>query len=266
MQRYNQFHPILISDFESSHWQHPAHNHNHYELIYIKRGSGKHIINRNSFDYGKGNIFLLGPQDYHEFDITETTHFIYLKFTDLYIKSNTHEQKQWVQDMEYLIKNKEVRLSKFNISAADQNIADAIYNVILQLKSSIMQNEGLIYLQIMALSALLKRNLPEVITNASHATGAKNVEEIFAYIHTNIYNPELIKLKILAARFNTTVNYIGPFFKRNTGITLRDYIMEYRRNLIQKRLASYNYSLKEIASEFGLTDESHLSKLLKNNR
>ena len=264
MQRYNQFHPILISDFESSQWQHPAHNHNHYELIYIKSGSGRHIINKNSFDYSKGDIFLLGPQDYHEFDIARITHFIYLKFTDLYIKSTTHEQKQWVQDMEYLIKNKELRLSKFTINAADQNIADAIYNVILYLKNNILQNEALIYLQIMALSSLLKRNLPEIITNASHAAGSKNIGEIFAYIHTNIYNPELIRLKVLAARFNTTTNYIGPFFKRNTGITLRDYILGYRKNLIQKRLDSRNYSLKEITSEFNLTDESHLFKLLKN--
>ena len=47
------------------------------------------------------------------------------------------------------------------------------------------------------------------------------------------------------AHFNILADYIGPYFKRNA-VTLR----------------GYRYSLNEIASEFGLTDESHVKKIL----
>lgn len=81
-----------------------------------------------------------------------------------------------------------------------------------------------------------------------------------------IYTPDQLKAQIMASHFHTTPDYIGPYFKRNTGITMRDYIGDYRRTLIQKRMASGHYSLKQIVAEFGLTDESHVSKLLKSKQ
>lgn len=89
------------------------------------------------------------------------------------------------------------------------------------------------------------------------------MENVFAYIHEHIYNPGKLKAEVMARHFHTTADYIGPYFKRNAGLTLRDYTGNYRRALIRKRMESGHYSLKQIALEFGLTDESHVSKLLK---
>jgi len=263
MQRYQQFLPVLISDFEISEWPHPMHNHNHYELIYIKSGNGRHTINKQTFPYLKGNIFLLGPDDQHQFEIESPTRFIFLKFTDLYLNGYNIVQKQWIQDMEYLIKNKEARLSKFTLTATDQDLTDKIYDVIAASKRQILHNETVIYLQLLSLSAILKRNLPEITGTRELEHNIKSIEAIYTYIHTNIYNPELLRMSIMANRFNTSESYIGPFFKRNTGTTLKGYITGYRKKLILKRIESKSYSLKEIVSEFGLTDESHLNKILK---
>ncbi|MBO9631736.1 MAG: helix-turn-helix domain-containing protein [Chitinophagaceae bacterium] len=67
----------------------------------------------------------------------------------------------------------------------------------------------------------------------------------------------------LARQFNTTEDYIGRYFRKHAGITLRDYVQQYRSTLIRMRLDKGDYSLDQIANEFGLTDESHVSKLLK---
>jgi AraC family L-rhamnose operon regulatory protein RhaS len=67
----------------------------------------------------------------------------------------------------------------------------------------------------------------------------------------------------MAAHFKFTKDYMGQYFKKNAGMTIRDYVSDYRGNLIRQRINSGQFGLKQIASEFGLTDESHLSQILK---
>lgn len=258
MKRYRQFQPVLISDFETDQWHHPVHNHNHYELIYIKKGSGFHHINQEKISYKPGNVFLLGPEEEHYFEIGRRTRFIFLKFTDLHQEES--KEHYWSQQFGYLIKNREARLSKFTLDPDDQLTVNQLFNVISTLKTDIRRNEQLIKLQALAISAILKRNLPEAISGLQQN---RDMEQVFSYIHEHIYVPDKLRATAMAAYFNTTAGYIGPYFKRNTGITLRDYIQDYRKTLIRKRLESGHYSLKKIANEFGLTDESHVSKLLK---
>jgi YesN/AraC family two-component response regulator len=95
------------------------------------------------------------------------------------------------------------------------------------------------------------------------ANGSKDMQAIFCYIHKHIYEPRLLKLPMMAANFNIAGEYMGPYFKRNAGVTLRDYIRDYRNELIKQRIASGRYNLKQIAAEFGLTDGSYLSKIVR---
>nr|WP_294943846.1 AraC family transcriptional regulator [uncultured Mucilaginibacter sp.] len=260
MKRYRQFNPVMISDFEASQWQHPVHNHNHYELIYIKKGSGSHHINKETVPYEAGAVFFLGPEEEHYFEIERATRFIYLKFTDGYLHQEDSADRYWVQQLEYLTKNKEARLTNFRLNAADQHTVDLLFEVIVSLKDGTGKNERLIWLQVLALAALLKRNLPEIEPNLLHG---RNMQAIFCYIHEHIYTPDKLKAAVMAGHFKTSADYIGPYFKRNAGITLREYIRNYRKSLMLKRIESGNYSLKQIAAEFALTDESHVSKLIK---
>ncbi|PTS92965.1 AraC family transcriptional regulator, partial [Flavobacterium sp. HMWF030] len=45
----------------------------------------------------------------------------------------------------------------------------------------------------------------------------------------------------------------------------REYMNQYRIALIDKRLESGQFTLKQIADEFGFNDESHFSHFYKNN-
>jgi AraC family L-rhamnose operon regulatory protein RhaS len=145
------------------------------------------------------------------------------------------------------------------LNAADQFTAATIISVILSLKQDLPSNEQLIWLQVLALAALLQRNMPE-LKSTGHRS--KDMQAVFCYLHKHIYTPGKLKSSIMASHFNMAPDYIGPYFKRNAGLTLRDYIGNYRKILIRQRLDSGNFTLKQIAAEFGLTDESHVSKVL----
>ncbi|CAM3993909.1 AraC-type DNA-binding protein [Pedobacter westerhofensis] len=263
MKRYKQFAPVLISEFEVSDWIHPLHNHNHYELIYIRSGKGNHIINSNSIKYNDGYVFLLGPEDEHYFEIETITHFVYLKFTDLYIHQEEGMLNAGLRHLEYLIKSRETHLSGFVFNDSDRVTISRIFDVIISMKKEVLRNEDLIWMQVLTLAHILQRNMPEIRSN-EHRT--KDMQAVFCYIHKNIYYPEKLKAQVMAEHFKFTKDYIGQYFKKNTGMTIRDYVSVYRVNLIRQRLDSGKFRLKQIASEFGLTDESHVSKLLKQNR
>lgn len=258
MKRYKQFQPLVIAEFEAAVWPHPLHRHNHYEFIFIKHGSGIHIIHEQSIPYRTGSFFLIGPEEEHSFEIEEPTGFVFIKFTDVHIHQ-PGSSHGW-QQLEYLIKSRETHLAGFNLSYADQITAQYIIKVILSLKDDIFLNEQLIWSQLLALAALLQRNMPELKVSQNHS---RDMQQLFCYLHKHIYTPAKLRSAVIAASFNTTADYIGPYFKRNTGVTLRDYITDYRKTLIRQRLKGGSHSLKQIAAEFGLTDESHVRKVIK---
>lgn len=260
MKRYQQFEPVLISDFSVLQWEHPEHNHNHYELILIRKGSGKHIVNGNPISYESGMVFLLGPEDCHHFETGEETHFTYIKFTDAYLYRKTGDHQKVIHDLEYLIKSRETHQKGFKLPDDELHTVRLIFNVMVALKDHILYNQDLIWYQLLTLSRILKRNMPELKTSG---TQVRNLQAIFCYIHKNIYEPDLLRTRVMANHFNLAADYFGNYFKRNTGTTLRNYIHQYRNTLISHRMTSGKTSLKEIAAEFGLTDASHLMKIIQ---
>lgn len=106
MKRYQQFQPLVISHFETNLWEHPVHEHNHYELIYIEKGTGIHNINENCISYQTGDWFLIGPDEAHYFAIAQLTSFVFLKFTDPYSYAGLGDLSQF-RHLEYLIKSRE---------------------------------------------------------------------------------------------------------------------------------------------------------------
>src|ERR1700712_1882964 len=64
-----------------------------FELIYILDGSGLQFINKNKFNYRKGNLFLITPQDIHSFEINTPTQFFFLRFNEYFLKAKTTMEK-----------------------------------------------------------------------------------------------------------------------------------------------------------------------------
>ncbi|KLT66711.1 AraC family transcriptional regulator [Pedobacter sp. BMA] len=258
MKRYKQFQPIVVSDFEVDTWPHPLHLHNHYEFIFIMNGTGIHMINEYRIPYQPGDVFLVGPEESHQFKIENATRFVYVKFTDIHLHCAYFVYG--LQALEYLVKSRETHLSGFELCLEDRITVRQIFDVILSLRKDLFLNEQLVWQQVLGLSVILQRNMPGLKTSPKHT---RDMQALFCYLHKNIYTPDKLRAHAIAAHFNTTNDYIGTYFKRNSGTTLREYIRTYRTTLIKNRMLKGNHGLKQIAAEFGLIDESHVRKVLK---
>lgn len=74
---------------------------------------------------------------------------------------------------------------------------------------------------------------------------------------------EKLKIEVIAGYFCKSKNYISEYFKTETGESLKDYISNYKINLVKNRLTHSNLTISQIANELDFTDDSHLNKMFK---
>jgi AraC-like DNA-binding protein len=270
MQRFNQHEPFNIYRFDVDEWPYPLHNHSYFEIIFIEEGVGIHCINEHRFDYQAGDVFLLGPQDSHIFEIHAHTHFCYLRFTEFFFQNNQH--KQWQQMIEYLFHTPYQTNGSLVRNADEKQRLRNLLTVLMdeyEHRQRPFAEQVVTYLMQSILS-LLARTISEEVFRAKAADGEKEVlkrtellDELLAYVRHHIYSPEKLRLEHLAERFHYSPNYLSIFFKRHMGQSLQQYIVQYKLKLVETRLRYSNWSISQIAYELGFSDESHLTKLFK---
>lgn len=265
MQRYLLHTPFSIYHFEADKWNHPVHKHSYFEIIFILKGNGKHNINGNTFDYTEGDIFLLGPEDYHSFEINTITEFCFVRFNDSIHQKQVGEKdglwQQVVNTLLYtssqgrgtIVHNKQDKKKLFALLAVleeeNENQDSKYFDSI---RTSLMQS----------MLIILARNLFEQAP-PSNPLMKDSVEAILVYIKQHIYSPSNLTIEHLAEVFHYSPDYISIFFKRHTGESLKQYITKYKMKLIEIRLLYSQLTVGEIADEFGYIDESHFCKQFK---
>lgn len=70
-------------------------------------------------------------------------------------------------------------------------------------------------------------------------------------------------LEEIADAVGLSPNYICSLFKKEMGVNLFNYIMEYRINRAKELLMSTNMKSYEIADQTGFSDESYFSRSFK---
>jgi AraC-like DNA-binding protein len=264
MGKLKQFETLVIHQFESSQFHLPFHGHTYYELIYILKGKGEHYINANCIPYLAGDLFALAPGDEHYFEIKESTHFAFIKFTESYFNSRKHfiNDKAAPLNPEAYMKRRFLKEFKLIFDEPYHTILrSTVENILAYDCVKNVATSPLIYYQIVSIFGLIK----EVIIKQGIAgdNSLPDNNELISYVNQHIYEPQKILIKNLAASFNIADNYFSAYFKRNFGISYREYINNYRIKLIEQRIAAGQLTLKQIAAEFGFVDESHLSNYFK---
>ena len=250
---------------EFSAWRQRPHKHNFFEIVYVDQGSGHQCINEHEFAYKPGNVFLLPPMDCHSFKIEEPSRFYFVRFTDHYFL-NHHEladSKDWFDRMAYILAN-------YNKVPGDIIGTDRERTFIIQTIKSIYQeyltgdrySDSIITGAMSSILNILARSIEkQYVARANEADS--RFGEILRFINTNISNPELLRIPILAERFRISPTYFSEYFKKHAGVSLADYITRSKLKLVETKVLHTDLTLKEIAFQLNFTDSSHLSKSFK---
>jgi AraC-like DNA-binding protein len=241
---------------------------NFFELIYVVDGTGIQIINHNKFQYRKGNLFLVTPQDVHSFEISTLTKFFFLRFNEYYVKTNSQNpQSEAVLRMEYILQNASHRPGCILKNKIDKPlIASLIDSIINEQNNQQIYHQKIIEQIVNAIITVVARNIALKLPKNIKETTGEMVLEILHYIQENIYDPKQLKANVISEHFNISLHYLGKYFKKQTGETLQEYISNYKLRLIEARLLNSDMRNNEIADELHFSDESHLNKVFRKHK
>ncbi|WP_433764604.1 AraC family transcriptional regulator [Flavobacterium ginsenosidimutans] len=267
MPKLNQFKTLVLDEFEEEKFHLPPHTHTYYEIIYINKGSGIHHLNNNLLPYKAGDLFVISPDDEHYFDIKKSTRFTFIKFTDNYFNS-----KQNLTCDEFLVNTPESfmrdKILKETVLKFDEPcktiLKNTVENIVTYGRYIDVTSSPIVFYQILSIFGLIKETI-RCMNLQLQSTHLDN-EQIANYIHQNIYQPKLVQIKVIAEHFNIAQTYFSAYFKRTFSISYREYIHNLRTTLIEKRFLNNQLPIKQIAYEFGFTDESHLTNYFKKRK
>jgi AraC family L-rhamnose operon regulatory protein RhaS len=267
MRRYVRYDPFDIYCFEASEWIHPTHNHTYFEIIFIREGNGWHILNDNTLPYRKGDIFLLGPEDYHHFNIETPTTFAFIRFTESFFKEpGITKHKNWQQVIDALFTSEYKSNGSIVKHEEEKRVLDNLLTVLIYEYQNRQSEayEVIIESLMRALSSILIRNLIQQTTPEDRKLHtAILIEKLLIYIRQNISRPDMLKMERLSEEFNYSPTYLSTYFKRQVGDSLQHYILKYKLSLVANALQNSNKTISSISFEYGFTDESHLSKIFR---
>ncbi|QLE01836.1 AraC family transcriptional regulator [Galbibacter sp. BG1] len=245
------------------------HGHNYFQIIYMKEGEGNITINGVDVAYKKKSIFLMAPEDIYALHPLMETSYTSIKFTEILFsnKSKLPDRHYWLQQIEHILHHPNLMPSDCISIEEDRDRLWRIHDFIVEEYKaknefywSIISNGVTTTISIIARN-IIKRYTPNKEIDPS--VNLKRTDQILSYIRTNVYDPELMKIENLANQFNMSQANIVNLFKKETGESIRQYIINYKLMLTKYRLRNTNYTISEIGYELGFTDESHLTKAFK---
>ncbi|QNM84722.1 helix-turn-helix transcriptional regulator [Polaribacter pectinis] len=270
IKRFTILKSIDIVEFEAEKtWGYPKHKHNFFELTFILKGKGKHVFNDSDVTYEKGDVFFLTPKDEHEFLVEEPSKFGILKFTEQLFLENTsfNTDKDLKAQVEEIIFNASISDKSINAYKEDKKQLLYLYKMIkTELENPNLRSRNIILELFGALLLIISRNL---ISNVDYLSNPilsekEKIENILGYIRLHLFDADKMKIKALADTFNMSANYISIYVKKQTGISIKDYIIKSKLKLAERLLKESNLNITQIAAKTGFVDVSHFSKIFKN--
>lgn len=257
---------LLVSDIEN--WERRPLVYHFFEIVQILEGEGLRITNRNNFSYNKGSIFLFTPMDCRGFESETPTRFCSIRFSEVFLAQcktvgDRERIGEWLQQLEHIF----FHHNHFGAPLIQQPgdcsmVAALISNMVKEYEQKPRFHEENLRHFITLILNILERNVQEH-TAAPDAVQQQPVNKMLLHIQQHIHSREQLRLDYLASLFNLSANYISEYFKKFTGASLRDYIIQYKIRMVQQRLAHSTLTVSQIADELGFTDESHLSRIFR---
>ena len=239
-----------------------AYQNNFFELIYVVDGTGAQHVNGNRFNYRKGNLFLITPQDVNFFEIETPTQFFFLRFNRIYIQFL--KDKDWTQRIDFILENASHRPGCILKNQADKPlVASLVENIIREHNNQQLYHTKIVQQIVNTIIVIVARNIALKLPKNIKETTGEVVLDILHHIQQNIHHPEKLRAKEISKELGISLSYLGRYFKKQAGETLQEYISKYKVRLIEIRLLSTDMRINEIANELNFTDESHLNRTFK---
>lgn len=249
-------------------WDYPRHAHNFFELVFIVSGNGTHLLNDSSFNYKDGDVFLMTPDDEHEFVVEERTVFGYLKFTEQIFLEKTElvSDLKWRKNIDAVILHSNSIPSSIITNERDKENVFQLFQLLKKEYTNPITHSRSILLELFgALLMIVSRNISNDIIVTSLSEKDK-VNSILTHIRQNVLDNERIKIAEIAKEFYMSPNYISIFIKKHAEISIQQYVIQTKMKMAERLLKQTSLTISQIAQKMNFTDSSHFTKTFKKHK
>ncbi|WP_407557204.1 AraC family transcriptional regulator [Winogradskyella sp. 4-2091] len=239
-----------------------------FEIVYFEEGSGTIKINGKTVKYTANSVFVFIPDDIYILNPETETSTVAIKFLKSFFRNTSSQNinlpvNDWFRKIEEILNSEshELREMQFETEADRSHLVALVNMVATEYLNKQSFDIFIIQNSLSVILHLIARNIQFINTSDSvKEVKSSKIQQIINYIHSNIYNSELLSTKSLAEEFHMADNYISEYFKKHTDVSLKKYIINYKLKLVETRLKYTDLQYSEIAAELGFTDSSHLNK------
>ncbi|NOJ73763.1 helix-turn-helix transcriptional regulator [Paenibacillus alvei] len=250
------------------------HTHDYIQIWYVVKGEFKHSIHHRTYNMVKGNLFVIPPYAVHRVDMIpgQEMEVIGCEFLPHFINER-FEQSEWSQECfdfsyleKFLIDEKQVTPKIALTGDSDMEVARLLTEMLEEYGHSNRFFELMLKANLLKLLSVIIREYSKLADRPSEEDewvekyrGLMNA--VMEYIHGHF--AEELRLERLCRQFNISKTYFCHLFKRFTGKTFNDYLINLRVNKAAEWLIETNMSVTEICFGSGFNDLAYFSRIFK---
>ncbi len=237
------------------------HRHDFFEVLYIAKGSGFHVIDNNKYDIKPPCVFFLSPGQAHKLELSKDIDgYIFIFNPEFYLidKSNQNKLIEFPFFYTILQNNPPLLLYAFeNVKFIEGLFFKAVNETLKEEGGSVELMRSILDL-ILTFCALL---YPVDYSFKNIGKSHMLIKKFYQILEENFYKN--LPINKYADMLAVTPNHLTQTLRMFTGRTSIE-IVKSKQILEVKRLLTHtNLNISEIASQMNFADQSYFSKFFK---
>lgn len=261
-----KFFPAVVKSIERIHdqtWEMTPNIHDHFEMVYVKKGNIVYRVNETDVGMEKYELILIKPEQLHHVKVLsqEACELFVLSFS--FNSASGDGNKHLTDFMDFL--NTENEHSYIKLSLSRKNDFTVIFDrIVRERKKNGMWRDMMVNIMMMELFVLLSRSIREEWEQSMKSRAVKMKELLLCakeYIDTN-YNKD-ITLSDVSAYIFLSESYFAHSFKQEYGISPKSYLLRVRVNAAKELLENTDMKIGDVALSAGFSGQQRFNDMFK---
>ncbi|MGD9929496.1 MAG: helix-turn-helix domain-containing protein [Mangrovibacterium sp.] len=237
------------------------HRHDFFEVLYLMRGSGFHVIDGNKYEIRPPCVFFMSPGQAHKIEFSKDIGgYIYIFTADFYLANRSNQNSLIEFPFFYNLKqdNPPLQLER----KEDMLFLEELFRrSISELRTNDTNQLDMLRSLLDLILTTCTSRYKTIENLETSGKGYLLVKRFYHLVEENTHNN--LSLKEYAARLAVTPNHLTQTVKLYTGKTSGQIIKAKQVLEIKRLLVHTNLSVAEIAHQLHFDDQSYFTKFFK---
>jgi len=237
------------------------HRHDFFEILYLLKGSGYHVIDGNKYEIKPPSIFFMSPGQAHKLELSNDIEgYIFIFTSDFYLINRSNQNSLIEFPFFYTIHQDNPPLLLENES--DIRFLEGLFR--LGIAETLQSGNYIVEMLRSILNLILTICADRYKINENMLNKGKGqilVKQFFHLVEEN--NQKNLSLSDYAGMIGITANHLTQTVKSLTGKTSSQIIKAKQLLEIKRLLAHTNLNVSEIASQLNFDNQSYFTKFFR---